>query len=190
MYFKQIFKDDPLLPEYINECKNRGFYNNSTLESLKFSHFEHSAFFGGIEEEKIKVFSGVHNFDYNNKRYWRVGFRGATLYDKTFTPVFSTNFRKASIQAGVIFTISMKWVESKFGDSEFIMTSNAINHSIDVAGRSHIVDKIAKRNRIKGCTLLYENIEYLYTIQNVWLLDKKVWYEDFNKYYKGIKYAE
>lgn len=185
MYFKQIYKDDPLLPEFIERCSREGYNNNSTLDKLKFDYFEHSAFFAGIEDNKIKVFSGVHNFDYDSKHYWRVGFRAATLYDDTFTPKPSNNFRKISISAGVLFTLEMKWVEHNFGNSQYIMTSNDSQNDVDTAGRSHIVDTIAKRNRISGCTLLYEKITYLNTIQNVWLLDKDVWYNDYQKYYDG-----
>lgn len=185
MYFKQIYKDDILLPDFIERCTREGYNNNSTLDKLKFDYFEHSAFFAGIEDNQIKVFSGVHNFDYDGKHYWRVGFRAATLYDDTFKPKPSNNFRKISLSAGVLFTLEMKWVEHNFGNSQYIMTSNDSENVVDTAGRSHMVDAIAKRNRISGCTLLYEKINYLNTIQNVWLLDKDVWYKDYQKYYEG-----
>jgi len=185
MYFKQIYKDDPLLPDFIERCTREGYNNNSTLDKIKFDYFEHSAFFAGIADNRIKVFSGVHNFDYDGKHYWRVGFRAATLYDDIFKPTPSNNFRKISLSAGVLFTLEMKWVEHNFGNSQYIMTSNDSQNDVDTAGRSHMVDAIAKRNRISGCTLLHEKITYLNTIQNVWLLDKDVWYNDYQKYYEG-----
>lgn len=185
MYFKQIYKDDPLLPDFIERCITHGYNNNSTLDKIKFDYFEHSAFFASIEDNKIKVFSGVHNFDYNGERYWRLGFRAATLYDDTFKLKPSNNFRKISLCAGVHFTLQMKWVEHYHGKSKFIMTSNDSKNSTDTAGRSHMVDVIAKRNRISGCTLLHEKINYLNTIQNVWLLDRDLWFSDYQKYYEG-----
>lgn len=185
MYFKQIYKDDPLLPDFVERCLTHGYYNNSTIDKIKFDYFEHSAFFAGIEDNRIKVFSGVHNFEYDDKQYWRVGFRGVTLYDDTFKPKISKNFRKASILCGVIFTMSMKWVEQNFGPNKYVVTSNDVQQSVDTAGRSHIFDYFVKRNRLSGCELLYEKITYLNTVQNVWQLDKDIWYDDYQKHYEG-----
>ena len=185
MYFKQIYKDDPLLPDFIERCIMHGYNNNSTLDKIKFDYFEHSAFFAGIEDDKIKVFSGVHNFEYDNKHYWRVGFRAVTLYDDKFNPKPSNNFRKISFSAGVLFTLEMKWVEHNYNTGTFIITSNDNQNEVDTAGRSHMFDTIAKRNRVSGCTLLYDKITYLNTVQNVWLLDRDLWFSDYQKYYEG-----
>lgn len=183
MHFKRIYKDDPLLDEFVTECQRRGFKNNSSIPLIKFDYFEHSAFFAGIHEGKIKVFSGVHNFDYNGERYWRVLFRGVTLYDDIFKPVTSRNLRIASINVGVCTVLQMKWVEQNFSNPTFVMTSNDLLSSNDGAGRSHAVDRLAKANRISGCKLLFKEIVYLNTVQNVWLFDKNIWYQDFNDHY-------
>ena len=45
MLFKQIHKDDPLLPAFMRECDDRGFANNVSVKSLKFDYFEHIFFF-------------------------------------------------------------------------------------------------------------------------------------------------
>lgn len=185
IYFKRIYKNDPLLNDFIEECSIRQYKNNSSIELLKFDYFDYQAFFAGIVNDRIKIFSGVHNFDYNSSRYWRIGFRGVSLYDETFKPITSSNWRKTSLNMGVNFYLQMKWVENNFGSSNFVMTSNDFHQSIDGAGKSHKVDKLAKFGRLSGCSLIYENIEYLYTIQNVWLLDKQQWYDDFDKFYKG-----
>jgi hypothetical protein len=184
MHFERIYKDDPRLDIFVEECKQRNLNNNKSIKDLKFDYFDNQAFFAGIQDNKIKVFSGVHNFDYDNKRYWRLGFRGVTLYDEKFKPITSKNWRRASVNMGVLFYFSIEWVERNFGPSDFIMTSNDYQKSLDGAGSSHQVDKIAKLGFFKGCSLLYENIEYLYTIQNVWALEKKYWYEDFDRFYK------
>jgi hypothetical protein len=76
----------------------------------------------------------------------------------------------------------MQYIENLRGPSNFVHTSNT-PESIDGAGRSHAVDKLMKRG-VEGVTLLKENFEYLYTKQNVWLLDKAVWKKDFDKYHK------
>jgi hypothetical protein len=87
---------------------------------------------------------------------------------------------------GVNFYLQMQWVEQNFGPSKFIMTSNDNLNSHDSAGSSHHVDRLAKNGHLSGCSLLHENIEYLHTKQNVWLLDKKHWYNDFDNFYKDV----
>jgi hypothetical protein len=189
MLYKQIFKDDPLLPAFVDACKINGFQNNSTIAAMKFNHFEHSAFFAGIDDGKIKAFGGVHNFDIDGIRLWRVGFRGVSLYDDKFVPVISKNWRKAGVNVGILFTLQMKWVELMFRDPAFVITTNDAESSIDMSGRSHDVDLLLKR-KVEGFSLMYEKINYLNTIQNVWSLDKELWHSDFNKYYEGmIKYS-
>lgn len=185
MIFKKINKDDILLNDFILECQKRGYYNNSSIEKIKFDYFEYSSFFGGVHEGKLKVFSGVHNFDFDNKRYWRVLFRGVTLYDDAFKPVTSRNLRLASINFGICTTLQMKWIERNFSDPIFVMTSNDKENSIDTAGRSHAVDRLARAGLITGCKPLFKNIEYLYTVQNVWEFNKNVWYDDFDKFYRN-----
>lgn len=184
MHFEQIYKDDKRLIPFMEKCKLRQYHNNTTLKDLKFDYFDHSAFFAGIQDDEIKTFSGVHNFDYNNERYWRVAFRAVSLYDQKFKPVLSKNWRVSSIHMGVGITLEMKWVEEQFGPSKFIITSNDPLKSTDGSGMSHLVDKLFKTNKIPGATLLYEQITYLHTVQNVWLLDQHEWYNDYNKYYK------
>lgn len=185
MYFEQIYKDDTRLELFVQECEKRNLNNNKSIKDLKFNYFEHQAFFAGIHEDKIKLFGGVHNFDYNNTRYWRIGFRAVALYDQNFKPFTSKNWRRVSLIMGVVFYLGMKWVESNFGPSRFIITTNDNQKSLDGAGSSHQVDRLAKLGVLSGCSLLYEEIEYLYTIQNVWELDKIHWYNDFDKFYKN-----
>lgn len=179
MLFRQIYKDDPLLPVFMEECRKRGFNNNTSIEKLKFNYFEHIFFFAGIEDGKIKLFSGVHEFDMDGERYWRCGFRGATI---DADQKMSRNLRINSLNFGINYYIQMQYIENLRGPSNFVHTSNT-PESIDGAGRSHAVDKLMKRG-VEGVTLLKENFEYLYTKQNVWLLDKAVWKKDFDKYHK------
>lgn len=180
MLFRQIYKDDPLLPAFMEECSKRGFNNNTSIENLKFDYFEHIFFFAGIEDGKIKLFSGVHEFDMDGERYWRCGFRGATI---DADQKMSRNLRKNSLNVGINYYIQMQYIESLHGPSKFVHTSNT-PESIDGAGRSHAVDRLMKRG-VEGITLLAEDFEYLYTKQNVWLLDKDVWYNDFDKYHRN-----
>ena len=180
MLFRQIYKDDPLLPAFMEKCSKRGFDNNTSIEKLKFDYFDNVYFFAGIEDDAIKLFSGVHEFDMGGERYWRCGFRGATI---DADQKMSRNLRKTSLNVGINYYIQMQYIESLHGPSNFVHTSNTLE-SIDGAGRSHAVDRLMKRG-VEGITLLAEDFEYLYTKQNVWLLDKNVWKRDFNKYHKG-----
>jgi hypothetical protein len=180
MLFKQIYKDDPLLPAFMEECGKRGFYNNTSIEKLKFDYFDHVYFFAGIEDDAIKVFSGVHEFYVEGQTYWRCGFRGATI---DADQKMSRNLRINSFNFGINYYLQMQYIESLHGLSNFVHTSNA-PESVDGAGRSHAVDRLMKRG-VEGVTLLEENFEYLYTKQNVWLLDKDVWKRDFDKYHRN-----
>lgn len=179
MHFRRIYKDDPLLPSFMEECATKGFDNNTSIKNLKFDYFEHLQFFAGIEDNRIKVFSGVHEFYMDNKTYWRCGFRGATI---DADQKVSRNLRLGSLNAGINYYLQMKHIDKLHGPSNFIHTSNR-PESIDGAGRSHAVDKLMRRG-IEGISLLKEDFEYLYTQQNVWLLDKEIWARDFEKYHK------
>lgn len=179
MLFRQIYKDDPLLPAFMEVCSKRGFNNNTSIEKLKFDYFDNVYFFAGIENDAIKIFSGVHEFDIDGKRYWRCGFRGATV---DADQKMSRNLRINSLNVGINYYIQMQYVENIHGPSKFVHTSNT-PESIDGASRSHAVDRLMHRG-ISGITLLKSNYEYLYTKQNVWLLDKELWYNDFDKYHR------
>lgn len=185
MYFQQIDKTDERLIPFIEECKSRNYNNNMSIKDMKFDYFEHSAFFAGIHDNKIKTLSGVHNFEFDGGTYWRVAFRAVSLYDSIFKPKLSKNWRIASIHMGVGITLEMKWVNENFGPAKFIITSNDYNHSIEQSGSGHGVDKLFKTNNIPGVSLLYNNITYMNTIQNVWLLDQNKWYDDYDLHYKG-----
>ena len=170
MYFDFIYPDDPRLPEFMYECDRLGYKNNTTIKDIKFDYFEHSAFFAGIDNDKIIYFSGVHNFDYDNTRYWRIGSRAVSRYDigtaKLMKPKLGRNMRLISPHCGIIFTLQMRWVEKQFGHSKFILTSNDPGTTDEVSGKSHIVDRFMRSNNTLG-TLLYEKIQYLNTVQNV-----------------------
>lgn len=182
MIIKRIYEDDLLLRNYMIECSKRGFNNNTSTESLKFNYFETSAFFAAVENNKIRTLSGVHNFDYDNKRYYRVGFRAATIYDETYKPKMTKNFYKSSLQFGVLFPIQMMWIlQNVDSDAQFVMTSTNPVSTIDTAGRSLVVDKVFRKGKILGASLLYENITYLYTLQDVWLLDKDMFLKNFEE---------
>lgn len=182
MIIKRIYEDDLLLRNYMIECSKRGFNNNTSTESLKFNYFETSAFFAAVENNKIRTLSGVHNFDYDNKRYYRVGFRAATIYDETYKPKMTKNFYKSSLQFGVLFPIQMMWIlKNVDSDAQFVMTSTNPVSTIDTAGRSLVVDKVFRKGKILGASLLYENITYLYTLQDVWLLDKDMFLKNFEE---------
>jgi hypothetical protein len=183
MLFKQIHVDDPLLIPFTEECGRRDISNNNSIKNLKFDYFKHSAFFGGIQDNCIKVFSGTHPMEINGKEYWRVGFRGVALYDELYKPSTHKNFRRSSFCAGITFVLAMKWVEHHFGSSEFVMTTNI--DPVSDKSRSNAMDKLSKHGvRNTGWSLLYEDITYLSTRQNVWSIDKQLFYSDFDKYHK------
>lgn len=182
MVIKRIYKDDLLLKNYMIECSKRGFNNNTSIELLKFNYFETSAFFAAIENNKIITFSGVHNFDHDNKRYYRVGFRAATIYDENYKPQMTKNFYKSSLQFGVMFPIQMMWILKNIDNTaQFVTTTTNPTSNKDTAGRSLVVDKVFRKDKILGISLLYENITYLHTSQDVWLLNKDMFLKNFEE---------
>jgi hypothetical protein len=184
MYFQRIYSFDNRLLAFTEECNRRGIVNNSSIDAIQFHKYDNSAFFAGIQDEKIKVFSGVHEFFIFEKKYWRIGFRGVSLYDNNFKPCFSKNYRLASLNMGVLIYFQMQWVEKNFGLSNFVITSNSLEKS-KPSGKSHEVDRMSKSGLFSGMKLLYEDVTYAYTVQNIWLLDKQQWYNDFKKYYEN-----
>jgi hypothetical protein len=184
MLFKQVYQDDPLLIDFTKECSSLGYKNNSRIENLKFDYFEYCRYIAGIQNHKIYLLSGVHNFDFDNKRFYRIGFRGVSLNCSQIPSIFSSNYRASSLNVGVIFYLLIAMTEFYFGSSEFIVTTNDCDLSKETAGKSHLSDRLFKSGKVLGVKLLYQKIQYLYTVQNVWLIDKAKWREDFEKYHK------
>lgn len=192
MRLKQIYSDDPLLPKFMEECGERGYKNNTTVKDLKFDYFEECAFFGLIEtvmgNDRIVTMSGIHNFDFDGQRHYRIGFRAASTYiEGGYKPKFNKDFAKHSLQCGVLMTNQILFGEKHFinKNAKFIMTTNSPINQTEVAGRSFDFDYFARKKLMPGVTLLYENITYLNTVQNVWLIDKNVYINNFEKYHKG-----
>lgn len=183
IYFQRINEADHRLPYFVNECSTRGIKNNSSIDAIQFQKYKNSAFFAGIQDEKIKIFSGVHEMCLNNELYWRLGFRGVSLYDEKLKPIISKNWRVSGFNMGINFTLEMLWVEQHFGPSRFVMTSND-NKRSPASGKSHKVDATAKNNHLSGCSLLFDNIMIANVVQNVWELDKTIWFKDFNTYHR------
>jgi len=173
---RQISSDDPLLDEYFNDCKIRGYYNNESIHNIKFHYFEHSAFFALIIDNKIREFSGVHNFDYNGKRYYRAGFRATSICDKDYQPKLSSSLIKSSFNFTNLIPLQILHIEEHYGPQEFILTTNS---EVSQTSKSHIMDKHFKRGREPWLKLLYSDIDYLNTKQNVWILDKDKFINNF-----------
>ena len=186
---EKITVDHPLLPQFCKDCHDRGFENNNTISKLKMDHYEVSAFFGLIHNNRIKCFGGVHNFDYDDNRYYRIGFRGVSLYDDSFRPTPSKDWMRVSLNSGVLLPLQMIWTHKHFGkDAKCIITSNSENKSKESAGKSHQVDRLAKMGKLfYGAELLHKDIEYAYTIQNVWLLDLRKMMNNFIDLSDGIE---
>ncbi len=175
---RQIFSDDPLLDEYFEECKLRGYFNNDSVKNIKFDYFEQSAFFALIIDGKIREFSGVHNFDYNGKRYYRAGFRATSICDKDYRPKLSSSLIKTSFNFTNLIPMQILYIEEQFGPQEFILTTNT---EFSKTSKSHIMDKHFKRGREPWVKLLYSDIEYLNTKQNVWVLEKDEFINNFKR---------
>lgn len=174
MILRQIFSDDPLLPNFCDECVSRGYYNNRSIKAMKFDHFEHSAFFAVIHDNKIKSISGVHNFEYEDKKYYRIGFRSVALYDNEFKFKPSKDLLKTSIQYGLMFPIQIMYAQKHFPKAPYVLTTNNSSNDKDTAGKSKVIDRKFKQSmhRLRGISVLYENIYYLNTYQTLWSIDE------------------
>jgi hypothetical protein len=174
MILKQIYSDDPLLPEFMDACAAKGYNNNSSLKAMKFDHFEYSAFFAVIQNNKIKSVSGIHNFEYENQKYYRIGFRSVALYDQEFKFKPSKDLLKTSIQYGLMFPIQIIYAQKTFPKAPFVLTTNNSLNEYDNAGKSKIIDKKFRQSlhRLRGISILNENIYYLNTYQTLWSIDE------------------
>lgn len=188
---KRIYSDDILLPKFMEECNKKGYKNNISISSIKFDYFEESAFFGLIEtvanKDRILTLSGIHNFDFDGQRHYRIGFRAAAIYvEGGYKPKFNKDFAKHSLQCGVLMANQIMFGMKKFinKNAKFIMTTNSPINQNEIAGKSFDFDYFARKNLMPGVTMLYENITYLNTVQNVWLIDKDVYINNFEKYHK------
>jgi len=178
MYFRllDIEKDYDLLIEYCSECKKLGYLNNSSIERLNLTRFNKSLFLVGLENNKIVLINGAHNLNINEKDYFRVGYRGATII-KT-----SSVYKNILMYPGSAAScILMQVLEKRYNIKNFIMTTNSKKHSKDGSGKSHKADTIL--HRTPGHKLIFENTKLFNTVQNVWELDKQIYIKYFKKYH-------
>ena len=74
---EQLYQVDDRLLKFLDECERKGYYNNNTLESLKFDWCLDigGAWFATVKNNKIISLSGIHPW----ANGWRALFRGVQL---------------------------------------------------------------------------------------------------------------
>lgn len=169
-------KHNGLLKKYCEECKKIGYANNSSIERLNLTAHTPSLFLVGLERKKIVLFQGCYSLRLGDTKYWRMGYRAATTIK---TKALFNNHNKTPVTCGV--ALLMMQLSSKYDAKRFIFTTNSPLHSIDGAGKSHKMDKVLSRT--PGHSLIYKNLEFKQTIQNIWKIDKNVYDKYFWNYH-------
>lgn len=153
------------------QCKNLGYYNNDSFESIKLDQMKmpYGQYFIGYDTEKNCIFNlcGVHKIVEINENAYRVFFRGATL------PGYTTGKSgyKSSFQLMEILNMQIDFILEKNPAAEFYFTTN-IEKSI-VNGKSQKMNNLmAPRVARNGIfDVVNENFDYMHVKQKLWRIN-------------------
>lgn len=172
MHYKylDINTDYDLLKAFTKRCGSIQYNNNNSIDRLGLNRHNQSNFILGIQDNQIWSFFGCHSMDYKSEYVWRVGYRAVNLQNEI-------NFNRGG---GISIALSMLWIKKTYGECRYITTTNTPNKSVEMAGKSHRVDKVFRQKSY--LTLLEENYYLNGTYQTIFEVDDKHFINNFNKH--------
>ena len=160
--FKQLEESVfPKLQIFLDKCKELGYENNSSFDTIKLDQMKlpYGCFFIGEKDNQIITFAGVHHMSDNK---YRCMFRGAAL------PGFTTGLTglRASYQVIYLLNMQIDLIRSINPDSEFYVTTNIEQNK----GKSSRMNTAWCPRAVKEgiFTLEDEDFFYNYTHQRLW----------------------
>jgi hypothetical protein len=166
----RIYKADSLVTDYIAECAQRGYHNNSSLAAMKWDWcLETGAWHATYVDGRIVSITGVHEFQDGV----RALFRGAQLSTRPINGLCRYQMQSWGIYAHLPLQI-----EFAKGKPLYITT----NISDDPSGRMNRIHKSFKVIEKSGMISHVADEEIFNTQQSVWLLNKKKYFEIRKRY--------
>lgn len=163
--FKQLdIIDHDKLQTFLDKCKNLGYMNNSSFQSIKLDSMKlpYGQFFIGLCDNDIFTLAGVHLIEDNK---YRCMFRGATL------PGYTTGLTglRSSYQVMFLLNMQVDLIRTINSDSEFYVTTNISQDN----GKSSIMNNVwlPRASRIGIFELVDSNFYYNNTMQRLWKLN-------------------
>lgn len=164
------------LDEFLSQCKDLGFVNNTSRDKLRFDWMEENngAYWAFVKDNKIISMSGCHPFPDIDNAY-RIGYRSATLPGEDPFKGFS-RYGHNGIPNRVLFQYQIRWCQS-FGIMKFILTTNC-DSDVGHMHMSHLMQV-----RINQCT----NLSTYLGDRIVNGVNQSLWKYNIEEYVKSIK---
>lgn len=170
----RIYKADSLVTDYISECKERGYTNNSSLSAMKWDWcLESGAWYATYVDTAIVSISGIHPFEDG----YRALFRGAQLQTR---PVQCLT--RYQMQSYCISEQLPKQIEYAGGQPVYITT----NISNDASGKMNRIHKSFSVMARGGMFDYMGNAEVFYTQQSIWRLNVDRYFEIRKRILHGL----
>ena len=187
--FRQLVDTDlEMLQTFCNKCKNLGYDNNSSFESIKLDKMKmpYGQYFVGVDTEKNTIFNlaGVHHLPEVSPTAWRCLFRGAQLPGYNMSKGLTKNIFLTGYQLSYILPLQMNFIRKQYPECTFYMSSNTPKDAKDNSGKSMRMDTLMHNTLYKeGVLRLWkENFELFYTSQTVWKVNEKKYWQYRNKF--------
>lgn len=162
---KRLYTPDDSVMDYISECENRGFKNNSSLKAMKWDWcLENGAWYGTSVNDKLVSISGIHKFEDG----YRGLFRGAQLETR---PINSLT--RYQMQSYCISEQLPKQIEFAGGHALYITT----NVSNDASGRMNRIHRSFSVMAKGGMVEYMGDSEIFHTWQSIWRLNIDRYFE-------------
>lgn len=142
--------DTKFVSDFCDACKQLGYYNNSSLENMKW-YWKDVKWVGTFKDGKIISLSGIHPFLEMGENAFRIMFRGASLpgYSSTFL-----NFEQVPLKIQYALLLCEK--------PTFYVTFNT---SKNTGAKSYRMSKaISRRNDFS----FVKHMNYFNTMQEIW----------------------
>lgn len=162
----QILKDvNYELKSFIEECRDRGFKNNDSLNAMNFYKTlnEGGAWFATYDDKRMVAISGLHKF----KDGWRALYRGCQLY--SIPGGLSKNHMNCWM-----FKYHLPIVIDLVGNDPIYITTNTDNDASGSMLRLNRLYYILEKNSLVN----HVSKEIVFSVeQNIWKLNKEKYME-------------
>ena len=183
--FRKLEESDiPALQEFCNRCRELGYTNNQSFETIKLDKMKlpYGQFFIGIDNNKIFTIAGVHQLPEVNRHAWRCLFRGAQL--PGYTPAWSMDIFKSGIHFSQLLYRQIRLIQELDSNAEFYISTNV--KSDTGAKSSRLNDIMMPRIAKMGIWDLHLADFMLYNVpQNLWKINVTVYMEAREQWLAG-----
>lgn len=159
----------PELLDFCKACELRGFYNNSSLEAMKYQWCKDwGEYWGAWHDQNLIAVAGAHPLPEIGVDAVRVLFRTCQLQS------FYRGLDPMGINT-VPFRDILFYQVKKYSNKDLYITTN-IDH--DASGKMSRIHRVMKTLECNGIVSLHrEEIMLYYTNQSVWKLNKETYLE-------------